>query len=90
MANGFQVIKFVMADFDPNWKQALLPNEVMQYTAAQTGANLAVAFEGATGVFATYRFQAKANDVVYVVEDKIHVSARCQKQEAGNTIKCGG
>jgi hypothetical protein len=89
MADGFQVVKFVMVDFDKGWKRALLPNAVFEYTAVANGANLAVVFEGATGVFTTYRYQLAEKDVVYVNGQVIHIAAHCSRQEPGNTIKCG-
>jgi hypothetical protein len=89
MASGFQVMKFVMVDCDKNWNRQLDPNAVVQYTATANGATLAVALEGPTGVVTTYRYTMQANDVAYILEDVIHVAGRCQKQEPGNTIKCG-
>jgi hypothetical protein len=90
MANGYQVIKFVLADFDQYWTRNLLPDTVVEYTAVKAGANLAVVFEGATGVMTTYRYKLQPRDVVHVVGQVIHIPARCLKQEPGDTVKCRG
>jgi hypothetical protein len=91
MAQGFQVIKFVMLDFDENWKRTMLVTGYasIQYTATMAGAKLAVAFEGATGVMITYRYKLEAGEEVFVVDQVVHIPARCLNQEPGNTIKCG-
>lgn len=89
MAGGFQVVKFVMVDCDKNWKRTLFAEAVIEYAATTTGAALAVACESATGVFTTYRYTMTKDDVAYVHGQVIHIAARCQKQEPGNTIKCG-
>lgn len=92
MAKGFQALKFVLLDFDENWDRIMPVTDYanIQYTATAKGAKLAAVFEGATGVEATYRYQLDAGDVVYVVDQVVHVPAHCLKQEAGNTIKCVG
>jgi hypothetical protein len=46
-----------------------------------------VAFEGATGVFHTYRYRVKPKDIVYVFNDVIHIPARFYEDEPGNTIR---
>jgi hypothetical protein len=91
MAKGFHVIKFAMLDFDELWNRTMLVTSYanIQYTATKKGARLAVAFEGATGVMSTYRYQLEAGEEVFVVDQVVHIPARCIKQEAGNTIKCG-
>ncbi len=90
MAKGFQVIKFVMLDFDDAWVRLMLVTGYanIRYTATRRGARLAVVFEGATGVMRTYRYQVEAQEEVYVVDQVVHIPARCQKEEPGNTIKC--
>lgn len=91
MAKGFQVIKFVMLDFDEAWKRTMLVTNYanIQYAAIKYGAKLAVVFEGATGVMSTYHYQFEAGAEVFVVDQVVHIPAHCVKQEAGNTIKCG-
>jgi hypothetical protein len=91
MVNGFQAIKFVMLDFDANWKRTMLVTSYanIQYTSTAAPARLAVAFEGATGVMTTYRYELQAGEDVFVVDQVVHVPARCTAQDAGNTIRCG-
>ena len=90
MANGFQVIKFVMLDFDDAWDRTMLVTGYanIRYTATRRGGKLAVVFEGATGTMRTYRYQIAKGEEVFVVDQVIHIPARCQKEESGNTIKC--
>ena len=91
MADGFQVIKFVMIDFDDGWDRTMLVTGYanIRYTSIRKGARLAVVFEGATGTMRTYRYQLAAGQEVFVVDQVIHIPARCLKEEHGNTIKCG-
>ena len=90
MAKGFQAIKFVMLDFDESWDRTMLVTGYanIRYTAKK-GSKLAVVFEGATGVMSTYRYQLAAGEEVFVVDQVVHIPARCLKEEPGNTIKCG-
>lgn len=92
MANGFQVIKFVMIDFDDGWDRVMLVTGYanIRYTANRKGARLALVFEGRTGVMHTYHYQLAAGQEVFVVDQVIHIPARCLKQQPGNTIKCKG
>ena len=46
-------------------------------------------FEGATGVMMTYTYQLAKGDEVYVLDQVIHIPARCIKQVPGNAIRCG-
>jgi NADPH-dependent ferric siderophore reductase len=91
MANGFQAIKFVMVDFDDRWDRTMLVTGYanIRYTASRRGARIAVVFEGATGTMRTYRYQLAPGQEVFVVDQVIHIPARCQKEEPGNTITCG-
>ena len=90
MANGYQAIKFVMVDFDERWDRLELVTSYanVRYTANKKGARLAVVFEGATGTMTTYRYQLAPLEEVFIVDQVIHIPARCQKQEAGNTVLC--
>jgi hypothetical protein len=91
MAGPYQAIKFVMLDFDKSWDRTMLVTGYanIRYTATEKGGRLAVVLEGATGVMTTYRYLVAAGQEVFVVDQVIHIPARCQKEEAGNTIKCG-
>ena len=91
-SRGFQAIKFVMVDFDEGWDRTMLVTGYanIRYTAGKKGGKLALVFEGATGVARTYRYQVGPGEEVFVVDQVIHVPARCQKEEPGNTIKCSG
>jgi hypothetical protein len=91
MAGPYQAIKFVMLDFDKNWDRTMLVTGYanIQYTATKKGGHLAVVFEGATGVMKTYHYLVAAGQEVFVVDQVIHIPAHCQREEAGNTIKCG-
>lgn len=88
---AYQVIKFVMLQFDKNWKQTMLVTGYsnFQYTATGADAHLAVVFEGATGVMETNFFVVPAGESVYVLDQVVHIPAKCQSQVAGNAIKCG-
>ena len=91
MPTGYQVLKFVMVDFDRLWKRNLLADAVVEYKPLRPGARLSVVFEGQTGIMTTYHY--KISDVeagpVWIVDQVIHIPDRCVKQEKGNTIKCG-
>lgn len=91
MAGPYQAIKFVMVDFDNAWDRLMLVTAYanIRYTAIRNGAQLAVVFEGATGTMQTYRYKVPRGAEVFVVDQVIHVPARCRKQERGNTVKCG-
>jgi hypothetical protein len=91
MSSGFQAIKFVMLDFDPNWERMpyVTSYSFVHYEALKNGARLMVAFEGATGVMMTYMYQLAKGDEVYVLDQVIHIPARCIKQVPGNAIRCG-
>ncbi len=91
MNGPYQVIKFVMLDFDKAWDRTMLVTGYanIRYTATGRGGRLAVVFEGATGTMTTYRYQIAPGAEVFVVDQVIHIPGRCQKQEDGNTIRCG-
>jgi hypothetical protein len=91
MAKGFQAIKFVMLDFDESWERTMLVTNYanIRYTANKKGAKLGVVFEGATGTVSTYRYQLGSGEEVFVVDQVVHIPARCQKKEPGNTVTCG-
>lgn len=91
MPGPYQAVKFVMLDFDEGWDRTMLVTGYanIRYTATRRGGRLAVVFEGATGTMRTYRYRIAAGQEVFVVDQVIHVPARCQKDEAGNTIQCG-
>jgi len=90
MNGPYQVIKFVMLDFDKAWDRTMLVTSYanIQYVATGKGGRLAVVFEGATGVMTTYHYVIAPGAEVYVVDQVIHIPGRCRKQEPGNTIKC--
>jgi hypothetical protein len=92
VGKGFQVIKFVLLDFDANWDRLELVTSYanIRYTAIKKDAKLAVVFEGATGVMTTYHFLLDAKDEVFVVDQVVHIPSRCQSQAAGNTVSCRG
>ena len=92
MAKGFQVIKFVMIDFDESWDQNMLVTNYAstQYTAGKKGGKLSVLFEGASGTMRTYHYQIAPGEVVFVVDQVIHIPSHCLKEEPSNTIRCGG
>jgi hypothetical protein len=91
MEMTYQVIKFVMLQFDKNWKQTMMVTGYsnFQYTATGAAGHLAVVFEGATGVTETYSFLVPAGESVYVLDQVVHIPANCQTQKKGNEIKCG-
>jgi hypothetical protein len=89
MATGAQVIKFVLVDFDRNWKRSSGVNAII-YQSTAANAQLAVVHESDAGTATTYRYVVPANEEAWVVEDVIHVPERCVKQEPGNTVKCSG
>lgn len=89
MVNGYQAMRFVLAEFDSHWTRNLLPDTVVEYTAVKSAA-LAVVFECATGAMTTCRYRFQPKDVVHVVGQVIHIPARCLRQEPGDTVKCRG
>lgn len=88
MSTGAQVLKFVLADFDANWSRSVAAEGFIVYTA-NTKAQLAVVRESRSGSLTTYRYVVATGEAVWIVNDVIHVSERCVRQERGNTIKCG-
>ena len=88
MMENFQVMRFAMVDFEGKWDSNVIPagSNVIRYEAQSEG-RIAVAFEGATGVFHTYRYRVKPKDIVYVFNDVIHIPARFYEDEPGNTIR---
>lgn len=88
---AYQVVKFVMLQFDQNWNQTMLVTGYsnFQYTATGAGGHLTVVFEGATGVMETYLFVVPAGESVYVLDQVVHIPAKCHSQEKGSAIKCG-
>ncbi len=92
MTKGYQVIKFVILDFDANWDRTMLVTGYanIRYTAINKGGKLAVVFEDTNGMMSTYRYQIPAKEEVYVVDQVIHVPERYLKKEANNTILSAG
>lgn len=90
MAGPYHAIKFVMLDFDRRWDRTMLVTGYanIRYTATRKNARLAVVFEGMTGTMKTYFYRVSAGEEVFVVDQVVHVPARCEKQVAGNAIKC--
>jgi NADPH-dependent ferric siderophore reductase len=90
VAGPYQTIKFVMLDFDKSWDRTMLVTGYanIRYAATDSGARLAVVFEGATGTMRTYRYRVAAGQEVFVVDQVIHIPASCQQEQAGNTVKC--
>jgi hypothetical protein len=91
VANGFQAIKFVMIDFDANWERVMLVTGYanIQYTATEDRSRLDVVMEAPVGTLTTYQFQVSKGDVVFVVDQVVHIPDRCVRQQPGNTIRCG-
>jgi hypothetical protein len=89
---AFQVLKFVQLDFDEPWKRTVLSTGYANvlYSAQRPGAKLAVVTESETGVFETVLFVLKAKDEVYVVDQVVHIPAKCVRRERGNAIQCQG
>lgn len=92
MATPYQAIKFVMLDFDSGWDRVMLVTGYanIRYTATKKkGSRLAVVLEGATGVMRTYYYRVPEGQEVFVVDQVVHIPARCEKEKPGNTVKCG-
>jgi hypothetical protein len=80
----------MMLDFDQGWDRTMLITGYasIRYTATRRGDRLAVVFEGATGTTRTYRYRVAPGLEVFV--DQVgHIPARCQREEPGNTVRCG-
>jgi hypothetical protein len=86
MANGFQVLKFVMVDFSGTWNRNVR-DTVMEYRATGV-ANVQVVRESVTGGFTTYRYVVDPTDIVYVIGQVVHLPAHCQGKEQGDNIQC--
>ena len=89
---AFQALKFVQLDFDDHWKRTILAGGYASvlYAAQKKPAQLAVVTESATGLFETTHFVLNAKDEVYVIDQVIHVPAKCLRRESKNTIRCQG
>jgi hypothetical protein len=92
MAKGFQVLRFVIVDFEGSWDRHMMVTDYsnIRYTAMDRGGKLAVVVEAPTGLLSTYRYKLAAGEEVWVLDQVIHVPARCIKNEPGNTTKCSG
>ena len=91
MATGAQVIKFVLVDFDQNWKRSASAGlNFIIYHSTSNNAQLAVVHESGAGIATTYRSLVPVNEEAWVIEDVIHLPERCLRQEPGNTVKCAG
>lgn len=90
MAGPYQVLKFVMLDFDRNWDRTMLVTGYanIRYTATGRGGQLAVVFEGATGTMKTYFYRVPPKLEVFVVDQVVHIPAHCLRSVPGNTIRC--
>jgi hypothetical protein len=90
MAKAYQVLKFVLVDFDGDWNRIVgnIYGHGDHYKATKTGRKLAVVREGPTGVATTYWFEVAVDDEVHMFRDVIHIPNRCMKQDAGITVKC--
>lgn len=87
MANGFQVLRFIMVDFSESWDRNVLRDAVVEYRA--TGpADVKVVRESITGVLTTYMYRIEPPEVVYVIDQVIHLPAHCRGKEQGDTIQC--
>lgn len=91
MAKGYQVVVFKLIDFDANWDRLVMVYDFanVRYTALGRGGTLAVVVEAPGGTLTTYRYFLSKGEEVFVMDQVIHIPARCRAQERGNTIKCG-
>ena len=91
MAKGFHAIRFKMVDFDGNWTRQTMVYAFsnVRYMAGANGAKLAVVVEAESGTLNTYRYQLAANEEVLIMDQVIHIPARCEDRDPGNSIKCG-
>lgn len=91
MATGFQALKFIILDFDGGWDRHTMVYSFanVRYTATGRGGKLAVVVEGPTGTLSTYRYSLAAGQEVLVIDQVVHIPARCVRQDSGNTIRCG-
>ena len=90
MSANNQVMRFAMVDFEGDAiANPLVPADVISYTI-QNQTQLLVAFEGAPGVFTTYRYLLEQGDVLFIYNNIIHIPRRCVDQQPNNTIRCQG
>ena len=87
MTTKHQSLKFVMADFVYGWRRRLRDYGVVEYLAIGNEGKLKVVTEGATGVMKTYFYSVPRREMVYVVNEVIHIPARAFEQQNGNTIE---
>ena len=87
MAKKGQVIKFVMADFVQGWRRRLRRYGVVEYLAIDNGGMLMVVTEGAIGVMKTYMYEVPPREIVYMVNEVIHIPDRAFNQHDGNIIE---
>ena len=87
---AFQVHHFSTLDFDDSWKQkpTAAPCCGFQYTATTEGARMAVVMELPTGQDMTINYVLPKNAAVFVLDQVVHIPARCTKRDRGNTVKC--
>jgi hypothetical protein len=91
MAKAFQAIVFVMIDFDEAWDRLALVTGYAQvrYTALGQPSRLSVVIEAPTGALTTYSYEVDKGEEVLVIDQVVHVPARCVSQREGNSVQCG-
>ncbi len=91
MATQFQALKFIMLDFTGSWDRLTMVYSFanVRYTATARGGKLAVVVEGPTGTLSTYRYNLLAGQEVLVIDQVVHIPARCVGRDSDNTIRCG-
>lgn len=87
MATKFQALKFVIVDFVQGWRRRLRWFGVVENLAIDNGGKLKVVAEGTTGVMKTYEYLVPPREVVYVVNEVIHIPDRAFSQHDGNIIE---
>ena len=90
MATKGQAFKFVIADFVTGWRRRLRRFGVVEYMATENRGKLKVVTEGATGVMKTYNYDISPREIVYVVNEVIHIPDRAFEQLDGNLIEMEG
>jgi hypothetical protein len=90
VGNGFQAIKFVDIDFSATFDRLALVTGYAQvrYTATGAPSRLQVVMEAPTGTLTTFLFEVNRGEEVLVIDQVVHITAHCVKQEPGNTIRC--
>jgi hypothetical protein len=73
----FRVIKFYKIQFDENWKQQAITNQIFSYISTKRNATVKISFEGPIGKVFTVQITSPVERKAYIHRDVIHIFGIC-------------